>query len=126
MQNQVIRVITGAMKSTPIRKLKKVTGIPELNQRRETKTMLQSAKLKCLEDHPLKQRLGKGVLYMTVESYSDNTGKSFRSTSYPWPSMRPWSPGNQKRQMSEFVPVFHVSPLKTIRTTHVVELPAFP
>ena len=40
---------------------------------------------------------------MTVECYSDNTRKSFRTTSYPWQSMRRWNPGNQKRQMSEFV-----------------------
>ncbi|KAK7101835.1 hypothetical protein V1264_020159 [Littorina saxatilis] len=57
VQNQALRLITGAMKSTPIKEMEKLTTIQPLCQRREAKTMVQAEKLKCLPDHPMKHRL---------------------------------------------------------------------
>ena len=57
VQNQALRIITGAMKSTPIREMEKLTGIQPLCQRREEKTLMQAEKYKCLPNHPMKQKL---------------------------------------------------------------------
>jgi len=39
VQNQALRVITGAMRSTPIDKMEKITGIPPLSQRIDCKAL---------------------------------------------------------------------------------------
>ena len=57
VQNQALRIITGAMKSTPIARMEKITNIPPLCKRRECKAMIQATKYKCLPNHPMKERL---------------------------------------------------------------------
>ena len=57
VQNQALRIITGAMRSTPIKEMERLTGIQPLNQRREAKIMAQAEKFRCLPDHPMKQKL---------------------------------------------------------------------
>ncbi|KAK7113996.1 hypothetical protein V1264_000134 [Littorina saxatilis] len=59
VQNQALRIITGAMKSTPIQKMEQVTGIPPLSKRRDCKTMVQATKYQCTHDHPMSDRLKK-------------------------------------------------------------------
>lgn len=59
VQNQALRIITGAMKSTPIEKMEQVTGIPPLSTRRKQKAMLQATKYKCTQYHPMSTRLEK-------------------------------------------------------------------
>ncbi|KAK7112559.1 hypothetical protein V1264_011998 [Littorina saxatilis] len=59
VQNQALRTITGAMKSTPIQKMEQVTGIPPLSKRRDCKTMVQATKYQCTHDHPMSDRLKK-------------------------------------------------------------------
>ena len=57
VQNQALRIITGAMRSTPIKAMEQLTGIQPLNQRREAKIMVQAQKFRCLPDHPMKSKL---------------------------------------------------------------------
>ena len=57
VQNQALRIITGAMRSTPIKAMEKLTGIQPLALRREAKIMVQAEKFRCLPDHPMKQKL---------------------------------------------------------------------
>lgn len=57
VQNQALRIITGAIKSTPITFMEKITGIQPLQKRRQTKVLLQADKFKALPDHPMKARL---------------------------------------------------------------------
>lgn len=57
VQNQALRIITGAMKTTPIVKMEETSNIPPLIKRREKKTMLQANKFRCSQDHPMKERL---------------------------------------------------------------------
>ena len=57
VQNQGLRIITGAMRSTPVQKMQDVTGIPPLQLRREGKALRQFTKARALEDHPLHTRL---------------------------------------------------------------------
>ena len=57
VQNQALRIITGAMKSTPIQKMEQVTGIPPLSKRRDCKVMVQAIKYQCTQDHPMSDRL---------------------------------------------------------------------
>ena len=59
VQNQAFRVITGAMKSTPIQELESITGLESLEDRRDTKLLKQAAKFKRLPDHPMHNRLTK-------------------------------------------------------------------
>ena len=59
VQNQAARIITGAMKSTPIQELESITGLESLEDRRDTKLLVQAAKFKRLPDHPMHNRLSK-------------------------------------------------------------------
>ena len=57
VQNQALRLITGAMKTTPISAMEKVTGIQPLQDRRNMKTLLQAEKFKCQLNHPMKAKV---------------------------------------------------------------------
>ena len=57
VQNQALRVITGAMKTTPIGTMEETSRIPPLTKRREQKAMLQANKFRCSENHPMRERL---------------------------------------------------------------------
>ena len=59
VQNQALRIITGAMKSTPIPKMEQVTGIPPLITRRKQKMLQQATKYQCTKEHPMSARLEK-------------------------------------------------------------------
>ena len=53
IQNQAMRIITGAMKSTPIA----FTAKQPLQQRRQAKVLLQAEKYKCFPDHLMKEKV---------------------------------------------------------------------
>jgi hypothetical protein len=57
VQSQVLRVITVAIKSTPIKAMDDLTAIPPLGHRREEKTMIQVAKYQYLPDLPMTIKL---------------------------------------------------------------------
>ena len=59
VQNQATRIITRAMKSTPIMELETITGLQSLDNRRDLKLLSQAAKFKRLQDHPMRQRLSR-------------------------------------------------------------------
>ena len=59
VQNQAQRLITGAMKSTPIQKMEEITGLQSLEDRRDTKILTQAAKFKRLENHPMNSRMSR-------------------------------------------------------------------
>ena len=59
VQNQATRIITGAMKSTPIVELETITGLQSLDDRRDFKLLNQAAKFMRLQDHPMRQRLSQ-------------------------------------------------------------------
>ena len=61
VQNQALRVITGAMRSTPIQELETITGLESLEARRETKVLVQAAKYKRLPGHPMKNRFSQAT-----------------------------------------------------------------
>ena len=57
VQNHALRLITGAMRSTPITEMDRLTGVQPLGQRGDVKNMMQAEKFKCLTNHPMKTRL---------------------------------------------------------------------
>ncbi|KAK7093816.1 hypothetical protein V1264_007506 [Littorina saxatilis] len=57
VQNQALRIITGSMRSTPIKAMEEVAAIQPLSQRRDAKVMVQTEKFKCLPAHPMKKRM---------------------------------------------------------------------
>ena len=57
VQNMGLRIITGAMKTTPIREMEKTADVQPLETRREHKAALQGEKMKRLTSHPLHQKL---------------------------------------------------------------------
>ena len=59
VQNQAQRIMTGAMRSTPIQKMEEITGIGKVEGRRDSKAMTQAAKFERLETHPMHERMKK-------------------------------------------------------------------
>ncbi|XP_041374190.1 uncharacterized protein LOC121387231 [Gigantopelta aegis] len=57
VQNQALRIITGSMKSTPIKDMEKTAAIQPLGERRDAKIMIQAEKFRYLPNHPMKQRM---------------------------------------------------------------------
>ena len=57
VQNQATRIVTGAMKSTPIVELETITGLHAFDDRRDYKLLNQAAQFKRLQDPQLRQRL---------------------------------------------------------------------
>ena len=57
VQNKALCLITGAMRSTPIREMDRLTGVQPPGQRRGAKNMMQAEKFKCSTNHPMKTRL---------------------------------------------------------------------
>ena len=61
VQNQATRIMTGAIKSTPVKDLESITGIQPLCDRRAMKMLVQDAKFKRLTDHTMNKRMGQPV-----------------------------------------------------------------
>ena len=61
VQNQATRIMTRAIKSTPVKDLESITGIQPLCDRRDMKILVQDAKFKRLTDHPMNRRIGQPV-----------------------------------------------------------------
>ena len=59
VQNLGLRIITGAMKTTPIRAMEDIATLSSMEARRETKIVTQYTKLEASEHHPLKPKLLK-------------------------------------------------------------------
>ncbi|KAK7107736.1 hypothetical protein V1264_015601 [Littorina saxatilis] len=59
VQNQALRILTGAMRSTPIKTMESLTGVQPLITRRDTKTLIQAEKYKSLPKHPMNSRMEK-------------------------------------------------------------------
>ena len=83
VQNQATRIMTSAIKSTPVKDLESITGIQPLCDRTYTKMLVQDAKFKRLTAHPMNQRMGRPVcirlkrnsfLHRTKELIKQNTG----------------------------------------------------
>ena len=52
-------MMTGAMRSTPISAMEMATGLQPLEDRQEIKILTQAAKLKKLQDHPMRERMSQ-------------------------------------------------------------------
>ena len=48
VQNQALRLTTGAMRSTPITEKERITGVQPLGQRRDAKNMMQAEKVQVI------------------------------------------------------------------------------
>jgi len=59
VQNQVMRIMTGAMCSTPISCLETITGQQSLQKRSDIKVLSQAAKFKRLNDHPMQNIMAR-------------------------------------------------------------------
>ena len=59
VQNLGLRIITGAMKTTPIRAMEDATNLSSMETRRETKILTHFTKLEASGHHPLKPKLLK-------------------------------------------------------------------
>ena len=57
VQNMSLRIILGAMKTTPIREMEKTADLQPLESRRKHKAALHGEKMKRLTSHPLHQKL---------------------------------------------------------------------
>ena len=57
VQNLAMRLITGAMKSTPIKVMEETTAISSLGHRRDMRNLIQAERYKCSPSHPMKVRI---------------------------------------------------------------------
>ena len=57
VQHQNLRLMTGAMKSTPIREMETLSGLQSIEDRRDSKTLIQEEKYKTLPSLPMYKRL---------------------------------------------------------------------
>jgi ribonuclease HI len=100
VQNQALRIITGAMKSTPIRELEKIGRMQKLEDRRDTKVLIQSEKFLCMPGHPMKDRFQDLALGRLKRSSFIHRAKRLRrqtpdlpkivSPLTPIPEQTPW------------------------------------
>jgi ribonuclease HI len=59
VQNQASRIITGALKSTPIQAMETLTGLQSLESRRDAIVLTQAAKFKRMKNHPINKRMSE-------------------------------------------------------------------
>ena len=57
VQNQALRLITGSMRSTPIKIMEEITAIQPLSKRRDMRIMIQAERYKCSPSHPMKTKI---------------------------------------------------------------------
>ena len=76
IQNQAMRLITGAMKSTPIKVMEETTAISPLGHRRDMRNLIQAERYKCSPSH---QRLNKlfNNSIKTIQSNFSSLPESF-------------------------------------------------
>ena len=55
VQKQALRLISGSMRSTPIKIMEETTAIPPLSKRRDKRTMAE--RYKCSPSHPMKTKI---------------------------------------------------------------------
>ena len=56
IQNQALRIITGALKSTPIARMEETTNIQPLKERRDTRVIVHGEKFKSTPNHPMAEK----------------------------------------------------------------------
>ena len=59
VQNLALHIITGAMHSTPITEMEKLTAIQPHSHQKETKNMIKAEEFKCLPDHAMNEKLNR-------------------------------------------------------------------
>ena len=65
VQNMGLRIILGAMRSTPIQQMERISDFQPLECRREYKAAIQGEELKRLTSRPLQQKLQHGTTTTT-------------------------------------------------------------
>ena len=135
VQNQALRLITGAMRSTPIREMEKLTAIHPLTQRREEKNLMLAEKFRCLPDHPMKQKLdGLTKNRLKRSSFVHESKRLFRQHQEalpretapltPFPQPEPWIPDQPDIQVRTSVPFVTSGHEQddTVRKTHTLAM----
>ena len=79
VQNWGLRMVLGAMKTTPITDMEKTADIEPLDNRRNTKVLLQGEKMRRLTSHPLHNRLSEGTKNRLKRKSLNHLFKNIRS-----------------------------------------------
>jgi ribonuclease HI len=102
VQNQAMRIITGALRSTPITALEEATNLQPLSERRDIKTLIQIEKMKRLEDHPMKQRMqrqgGKRLKRSDPHKYAVDTWKKNQMHQFHPTNLQTYNPTSPTRK----------------------------
>ena len=82
VQNQALRLITGSMRSTPIKIMEETNAIQSLSKRREVRIMIQAdERYKCSPSHPMRTKIhGMTKNRIKRESFIRKTNKFQRFT----------------------------------------------
>ena len=71
-----MKIITGSMRSTPIKIMEDTTAIQPLSKRRDIRIMIQTKRYKCLPGHPIKTEIHDMTRKrIKRESFIHNTNK---------------------------------------------------
>ena len=81
IQKQAMRMMTGAMRSTPISALETATGLQSLEDRSSVKLLTQAEKFKRLTDHPMHSRTSKPTKGRLKRSNFIHHSRSLRENS---------------------------------------------
>ena len=115
VQNQALRIITGSMRSTPIKAMEETASIQPLHQRRDAKNMILAEKIKCLPHHPMKERMANLTKNrLKRSSFVHETKRLEREHQESMPNStlplqfsdlsQPWNEDPTKLQLSTTVP----------------------
>ena len=84
VQNQNLRIITGAMRSTPILAMETISEIESMKDRRDMKQIIQLEKMKRMPHHPMKQRTTESTKSRIKRtSFLHNSRKSSQDLEIP-------------------------------------------
>ena len=85
VQNQALRLVTGSMKSTPIRVMEETTAIQALSKRRDMRNIIQAERYTCSPSHPMRKRMDAMTKHrIKRENFihkNNNLKKTFNNTS---------------------------------------------
>ena len=109
VQNEALRIITGAMRSTAITKMENITGVPPLKKRWEGKALKQYTKAKALEDHPMNSRVKEpSASRISRSSFLKESTKLQRSLDQQLPEVETLQQGTETPPWGDKKDIFSV------------------
>ena len=132
VQNLSLRIIHGALKSTPVKITEKTADLPPLEKRRELKVLAQGEKMKRLPAHPLHDKLKEEPMNRLKRRSINHVIKDLQlqhqeilpDSMESVESLRitPWSPQKRTLQIRKTVPGIELKATQSAEVQRVLTL----